>query len=350
LRAKLILENGTIFEGKAFGYIEETVGEIVFNTSMTGYQEVLTDPSYYGQIVTMTYPLIGNYGINLDDFESDAVKLRGFIIKEPAKLPNNFRCEITLDGFLKEHKVMGFKGIDTRHLTKIIRDHGTMRAIMTTEELTQSEIREKLSSFDNTDAVSKVSTKEIYRVPGEGLKVGIMDFGIKQNIIRSFKKRGCDLTVFPWNTKAEEILSHDLDGVFLSNGPGDPAELGEVVEEIKKIVGKKPITGICLGHQILSWTLGGTTAKLKFGHRGGNHPVKDLEKNKIFITSQNHGYYVDNVPEGAEVTQINLNDNSVEGMKLKELKIASVQYHPEACPGPEESAYVFDDFIEVMKG
>lgn len=352
MKAKLILENGMVFEGKAFGYTDEAVGELVFNTSMTGYQEILTDPSYYGQIVVMTYPMIGNYGLNLDDLESSGAKVRGFVIKEPAKLPSNFRCEMTLDGYLKQHKIMGFKGIDTRHLTKIIRDNGSMKAIITVDELTQKEIKNTMNDFSNVDAVSIVSTKEIYEAPcgaeKVNKKIGMMDFGIKQNIIRSFHKRNCDLTIFPWNTTAEEILSYDLDGVFLSNGPGDPADLTGVIDEIKKMVGKTPIIGICLGHQLLAWVLGGSTNKLKFGHRGANHPVKDLEKNKIFITSQNHGYVVDKMPEGVEITQINLNDNSVEGMKDYKNKIASVQYHPEASPGPEDSQYVFDDFIKML--
>lgn len=354
MKAKLILENGMVFEGKAFGYTKEAVGELVFNTSMTGYQEVLTDPSYYGQIVVMTYPMIGNYGLNLDDLESSGAKVRGFVIKEPAKLPNNFRCEMTLDGYLKQHKIMGFKGIDTRHLTKVIRDNGSMKAVITTEELTQKEIKEAMKNFSNTEAVRIVSTKKSYKIPapnpeGDVTRIGIMDFGIKTNILRSFAKRNCELTIFPQDTKAEDILNESLDGVFLSNGPGDPAELTDIIDEIKKMIGKTPIIGICLGHQLLTWALGGTTTKLKFGHRGANHPVKDLEKNKIFITSQNHGYVTDIVPEGVEITQINLNDNSVEGMKDYSKKIASVQYHPEAAPGPEDSQYVFDDFIEMLK-
>jgi carbamoyl-phosphate synthase small subunit len=348
MKAKLILENGMTFEGKAFGYFKETTGELVFNTSMTGYQELLTDPSYYGQIVVMTYPLIGNYGINLEDTESNSVKVRGLIVREEAKYPNNFRCEMTLDGYLKQHKVMGFKGVDTRHLTKLIREIGTCKAIITTEELTQKELKEKFKNFSNKNAVAEVTCPEKYIIPGEGKKIGVMDFGIKQNILRSFEKRGCQLTVFPFGTKAEEILEHDLDAVFLSNGPGDPADLTDTINEIKKIIGKMPVIGICLGHQLLAWALGGTTIKLKYGHRGGNHPVKDLNKNKIFITSQNHGYVVDKMPEGVEVTHVNLNDNSIEGMKNDELKVMSIQYHPEACPGPEDSGYIFDDFLEVI--
>ncbi len=349
MKAKLILENGMAFEGKAFGYLKESIGELVFNTGMTGYQELLTDPSYYGQIVVMTYPLMGNYGINLEDLESEGVKVRGFVIKEDAKLPNNFRCELTLDGYLKQHKVMGFKGVDTRHLTKIIRENGSMKAIITTEDLTQKELKEKYNSFCNKSAVATVSCKEKYTISGSGKKIGVWDFGVKSNILRSFKERGCDLTVFPFKTTAEEIMSHDLDAIFLSNGPGDPADLTETIDEIKKMVGKLPIIGICLGHQLLAWALGGTTTKLKYGHRGCNHPVKDLNKNKIFITSQNHGYVVDKMPENMEVSHINLNDNSIEGMMSRDLKIMCVQYHPEACPGPKDSGYIFDDFLELLK-
>ena len=357
MKAKLILENGMVFSGKAFGYLETSVGELVFNTGMTGYQELLTDPSYYGQVVVMTYPLIGNYGINLEDLESKSIKVRGFVIKEDAKLPNNFRCELTLKAYLKENKIIGFKGIDTRHLTKIIREEGCQKVIITTEELTQKEIQDKFDGFSNRDAVSIVSTKEKYSVPCEAteetktpkLKIGVWDFGVKRNILRNFTKRNCDQIVFPLKTTAEEIMNSGIDGLFLSNGPGDPADLTETIEEIKKMVGKLPIVGICLGHQLLSWALGGTTAKLKYGHRGGNHPVKDLEKNKIYITSQNHGYYVDKLPACMTETHINLNDGTNEGMKSYDLKIASVQYHPEACPGPKDSEYIFDDFIDLIK-
>lgn len=348
MKGKLILENGMSFEGKIFGELNETVGELVFNTGMTGYQEVLTDPSYCGQIVVMTYPMIGNYGINLEDMESDKIYMKGFVIKEDAKLPNNFRCEMTLDGFLRQNKIVAFKGVDTRELTKIIREQGAMKAIITADDLTEKEIMERFGKYDNKDAVSIVSTSKIYEIPGNGKKIGIIDFGIKRNILRSFKKRGCHMVVFPWNTTAEEMMKYDLDGLFLSNGPGDPANLTGVINEIKKIVGKMPIVGICLGHQLLAWALGGTTTKLKYGHRGCNHPVKDLEKNKIYITSQNHGYVVDKVPESMEVTHINLNDNSIEGMRSKDLRIMCVQYHPEAWPGPSDSDYLFDDFLKVI--
>ncbi|EPB9414205.1 carbamoyl phosphate synthase small subunit [Clostridium perfringens] len=346
MKAKLILENGVVFEGKAFGYLKECVGEVVFNTGMTGYQEVLTDPSYYGQIVTMTYPLIGNYGINLEDLESKEPKVRGFIVREKCQYPNNFRCELELETYLAQNKVLGLDGIDTRALTKILRNNGTMKGIIVLDDSNLEDVKDKLEAFSNRDAVSIVSTNEKYEISGEGKKVAIIDFGIKQNIIRNFVKRGCNVTVFPYDFKAEEVLEINPDLVFLSNGPGDPEDIGEAVNEIKKIVGKKPIVGICLGHQLLALTLGGETKKLKFGHRGCNHPVKDLINNRVHITSQNHGYYVATLPENMEITHVSMNDGTVEGMKHKELPIFSVQFHPEACPGPKDSEYIFDEFMK----
>lgn len=350
MKGRLILEDGTIFEGKVFGYTkEDSVGEVVFNTSMTGYQEILTDPSYYGQIVTITYPLVGNYGINLEDRESDKIQVRGFIVREKSDMPSNFRCEMDLDTYLRQSKVIGLEGIDTRALTKILRNKGTMRGIITTERTKLSSIQPKLDAFDNTQAVRIVGRKKVEHIEGKGKKVAIMDFGVKDNIIKNFLKRDCDLTIFPAETKPEDILKINPDLVFLSNGPGDPADLQDIVENVKYMIGKKPIVGICLGHQILAIALGGTTGKLKFGHRGGNHPVKDLEEGKIFITAQNHGYYVNNVPKDVDVTQINLNDNTVEGMRHKNFPIYSVQYHPEACPGPLDSEYIFDKFMELAE-
>ena len=346
MKAKLILENGVVFEGKAFGYLKECVGEVVFNTGMTGYQEVLTDPSYYGQIVTMTYPLIGNYGINLEDLESKEPKVRGFIVREKCQYPNNFRCELELETYLAQNKVLGSDGIDTRALTKILRNNGTMKGIIVLDNSNLEDVKDKLEAFSNRDAVSIVSTNEKYEISGEGKNVAIIDFGIKQNIIRNFVKRGCNVTVFPYDFKAEEVLEINPDLVFLSNGPGDPEDMGEAVNEIKKIVGKKPIVGICLGHQLLALTLGGETKKLKFGHRGCNHPVKDLINNRVHITSQNHGYYVATLPENMEITHVSMNDGTVEGMKHKELPIFSVQFHPEACPGPKDSEYIFDEFMK----
>ncbi|EOU1683182.1 glutamine-hydrolyzing carbamoyl-phosphate synthase small subunit [Clostridium perfringens] len=346
MKAKLILENGVVFEGKAFGYLKECVGEVVFNTGMTGYQEVLTDPSYYGQIVTMTYPLIGNYGINLEDLESKEPKVRGFIVREKCQYPNNFRCELELETYLAQNKILGLDGIDTRALTKILRNNGTMKGIIVLDNSNLEDVKDKLEAFSNRDAVSIVSTNERYEISGEGKKVAIIDFGIKQNIIRNFVKRGCNVTVFPYDFKAEEVLDINPDLVFLSNGPGDPEDMGEAVNEIKKIVGKKPIVGICLGHQLLALTLGGETKKLKFGHRGCNHPVKDLINNRVHITSQNHGYYVATLPENMEITHVSMNDGTVEGMRHKELPIFSVQFHPEACPGPKDSEYIFDEFMK----
>lgn len=346
--ARLILENGMIFEGKAFGYVKDTVGEVVFNTGMTGYQEVLTDPSYYGQIVTMTYPLIGNYGINLEDVESTCPKVKGFIVREACELPNNWRCELTLDAYLKDNKIMGLEGIDTRSLTKVLRNHGTMKGIITTKSIDEEEAKNLIKGFSNKEAVNSVTTQEIYTIEGNGPHVAVMDFGIKENILRSFKKRGCKLTVLPAETNYETILELNPDLVFLSNGPGDPEDLDIVIKNIKGLIGKKPIAGICLGHQLLALTLGGKTGRLKFGHRGANHPVKDLEENKIFITSQNHGYVVTEMPEGVKKTHINVNDNTVEGMRHETLPIFSVQFHPEACPGPQENHYLFDKFLELI--
>lgn len=347
MKAKLILENGMAFEGRAFGYLKETVGEVVFNTGMTGYQEVLTDPSYYGQIVTMTYPLIGNYGLNLEDAESLSPKVKGFIVREACDFPNNFRCEIKLNDYLKNNKIMALERIDTRALTKILRNNGTMKGIITLEELSDRYIKEKLQAFSNAEAVKSVTVEKAYSIPGSGKHVAIMDFGIKSNIIRSFQNRGCRLTVFPADTSYREVLGVNPDLVFLSNGPGDPEDLPGIIENIKQLVGKVPMVGICLGHQLLALALGGKTAKLKFGHRGCNHPVKDLEENRVYITSQNHGYYVKEMPENVKITHVNINDGTVEGMRHNTLPIYSVQFHPEACPGPRDVDGIFDKFLAV---
>jgi len=349
IEAKLILENGMEFKGKAFGYIDDTVGEVVFNTSMTGYQETLTDPSYYGQIVTMTYPLIGNYGINLEDLESSSPKVKGFIVREKSNNPSNFRCEMELDGYLIENKIFGLEGIDTRALTKILRDHGSMKGYITTKNLSLEDIKDKLEKFQNDDAVYKVSTDKIYEIPGSGPHVAVMDFGVKSNILRSFKERNCRLTVFPATSKAEEILSTNPDLIFLSNGPGDPMKLDNIVKEVVKLATSKPTCGICLGHQLLAWAFGGETSKLKFGHRGSNHPVKDIISSKVYITSQNHGYYVSKLPVDMNITHVSVNDGTLEGMMHKKLPIASVQYHPEASPGPKENNVIFDSFLSLIK-
>lgn len=351
MKVALILENGTRFMGKVFGHYEETVGEVVFNTGMTGYQEVLTDPSYCGQIVTMTYPLIGNYGINLDDMESANPKVKALIVREYTTKPSNWRCEMNLDGYLKLNKVVAIEGIDTRALTKTIRNAGTMRGIITKDvEMSTEELKTKLEGFNNKEAVMEVTTREVYEIDGDGPHVAIIDFGMKQNIVRSFLKRRCKVTVLPANVSAEQVLALNPDGIFLSNGPGDPKDLPGAIESIKKLINVKPIVGICLGHQLLALSLGGDTEKLKYGHRGCNHPVKDLKDNRVYITSQNHGYVVkeDSLPENIEVTHINMNDGTVEGMRHKELPIYSVQFHPEASPGPQDTAYVFDKFMDII--
>ena len=269
-------------------------------------------------------------------------------MREMSDEPNNFRCEMDIDTYLKQNKVIGLEGIDTRALTKILRNNGTMKGIITLENATLEDIQQKLDKFSNTEAVRTVTRKEKEYIKGNGPKVAVMDFGVKQNILRSFKARGCDLVIFPATTSAEEMLKENPDLIFLSNGPGDPEDLEDVIANLKELIGKKPIAGICLGHQLLALTLGGQTGKLKFGHRGGNHPVKDLEDGKVYITSQNHGYYVSQMPENMSVTHINLNDNTVEGMRHNELPIYSVQYHPEACPGPKDNDYIFDKFLELI--
>jgi len=355
MKAKLILENGMVFEGIAFGHIETCVGEVVFNTGMTGYQEVLTDPSYYGQIVTMTYPLIGNYGINLEDFESDSVKVRGFVVREKCDASSNFRSEIELEHYLKQQKIMGIEGVDTRALTRLLRNHGTMRGLITVDTMEQTAIDAALEGFDNSDAVYRVSTQTIKLLDdgagntAVGKRVAVWDFGVKQSIIRNLQKRGCQVTLYPAATTAETLLDATPDLIFLTNGPGDPEDLGSIIDELKKCIGIKPVVGICLGHQLLALAMGGATEKLKFGHRGCNHPVKDLRTNRISITSQNHGYTVSKLPEGVELTHVSLNDQSVEGMRHLTLPIFSVQFHPEASPGPVESSYLFDDFIKYAE-
>jgi len=352
MKAQLILENGVVFNGNAFGYINETVGEVVFNTGMTGYQEVLTDPSYYGQIVIMTYPMIGNYGINIDDNESESIKVRGLIVRENCKQPSNWRCEFELNDYLENNKIMGLEGIDTRALTKMIRSVGTMKGIITVRELTENQVKKKLNSFDNTNAVAKVTRDSVKTFEGNGPHIAMYDFGMKNNIVSSFMARECKVTVFPASSTAEEVLALNPDGIFLSNGPGDPKDMFTSINEVKKLIGIKPITGICLGHQILALAIGANTTKLKFGHRGTNHPVLDKTTGRVMITSQNHGYVVegDSLPEDIEITHVSLNDNTVEGMKDNKNKIFSIQFHPEACPGPHDTDPIFDEFITLMKG
>ncbi|MGM7635908.1 carbamoyl phosphate synthase small subunit [Bacillus sp. Hm123] len=353
MKKQLILEDGTIFIGKGFGSDQDTTGEIVFTTGMTGYQEVLSDPSYCGQIVTFTYPLVGNYGINRDDFETIHPAVKGLIVKEAADSPSNFRSEITLDAYLKMKAIPAIAGIDTRKLTRIIRQYGTLKgAIVSIEKNAQDVIHQLQATVFSTNQVAQVSTKSAYPSPGRGYRVVLMDFGMKHGILRELNKRDCDVIVVPHDTTAEEILQFNPDGIMLSNGPGDPKSVPHAIETIKALIGKVPIFGICLGHQLFALASGADTFKLKFGHRGSNHPVKDLETGKTALTSQNHGYAVSEesiAQTELKITHIALNDGTVEGLAHKEFPAFSVQYHPEASPGPEDDNQLFDRFINMMK-
>ena len=345
----LTLEDGTIFNGESFGAKADVMGEVVFNTGMTGYQEILTDPSYCGQIVTMTYPLVGNYGINQIDVESSKPQVRGFIVRETCDLPSNWRCETTLEQYLEKNNICGLMGIDTRALTRRIRENGTMRGIITQLPPTSKQIDE-MKAYASEMPVDIVTCEKSYE-SGEGRrKVAVLDFGLKRNILRSLGSRGCRTTVFPARTSYKEILKGNFDGLMLTNGPGDPKENEEVIGNLRQLIGKLPIFGICLGHQLLALAAGADTEKLKYGHRGLNHPVKDLGKNRVYITSQNHGYTVkpDTLPDFVEVTHVNWNDNTIEGIRYKNADVFSVQFHPEASPGPDDSAYLFDEFMAHM--
>ena len=352
IKAELILENGVKFKGNAFGYIKETVGEVVFTTGMTGYQETLTDPSFAGQIVTMTYPLIGNYGINLEDMESRKPYLKGFVVREKCDTPNNWRCEMDLDGFLKQNKIMGLEGIDTRALTRVLRDNGTMRGIITTrvDDLTPSQIQQKFDTYTNKNAVKETTCEEKFVMSGSGTHLAVLDCGIKRGILRDLNKRNCKLSVFPAYTSAEEILEVKPDAIFLGNGPGDPKDIPEIVETVKKLIESGiPVLGICLGHQLISLALGCNTTRLKFGHHGGNHPVKDLQTGRVYITSQNHEFVVCDLNDDVEATFVNVNDGSIEGIKHKTKPIFSVQFHPEASPGPLDTQVLFDRFLKIIE-
>jgi len=368
-RAIIALEDGTIFEGTSFGAPGEKTGEVVFNTSMTGYQEILTDPSYKGQIVTMTYPLIGNYGVNEDDVESIKPHVEGFIIRENSPIHSNWRARNSLSRFLKSHGILGIEGVDTRALTKHIRTAGAMKAIISTEDMNMDRLIEKAKASPGLigrDLVKEVTCLAPYpwesRLPApfpppfasrdRRHRVIAMDFGVKHNILRLLESLGCDIIVVPASTTADEILSLHPDGIVLSNGPGDPEGVSYAIETARELIGQKPILGICLGHQILGLALGGRTYKLKFGHHGANHPVKDLKKGKVSITAQNHGFCVDIdslSDEEIELTHLNLNDQTVEGMRHRKLPIISIQYHPEASPGPHDALYLFEDFIGMME-
>jgi carbamoyl-phosphate synthase small subunit len=372
LKAALALEDGTVFEGWSFGYPGERAGELVFNTSMSGYQEILTDPSYKGQIVIMTYPLIGNYGINDADVESRDPKVEGFIVRENSSDFSNWRGSTPLSDYLIRHRIMGVEGMDTRALTKHIRLAGAMKAILSTGDLDRNRLVEKAKASPGLigrDLVKEVTCREPYewrdtndpqfsdrsfavstlRPPH---RVVVLDYGVKFNILRSLKEWNCDVIVLPASSSAESVLSHQPDGIVLSNGPGDPEGVPYAIETVRELIGKRPIFGICLGHQLLGLALGGRTFKLKFGHRGANQPVKDLETGKVAITCQNHGFCVDPDsldPETVELTQINLNDRTLEGMRHKRLPVFSVQYHPEASPGPHDTRKLFGDFIKMME-
>ncbi|MBI5047592.1 MAG: glutamine-hydrolyzing carbamoyl-phosphate synthase small subunit [Deltaproteobacteria bacterium] len=371
-RAILALADGTVFEGFSFGGEGEAMGEVVFNTSMCGYQEVLTDPSYKGQIVSMTYTQIGNYGVAEEDIESNKLWLEGFIVKEYCPYPSNWRVKETLDSYLKKNKIVGIQGVDTRALTRHLRDSGAMNGVISTVDLNPANLVKKANKFPSMaglDLAKEVTCKEPYKwnqglwdldkgyptshlPPRTSYKVVAYDFGMKLNILRNLINVECDVTVVPASTSAEDVLKMNPDGIFLSNGPGDPDAVTYAIENVRKLIGKKPIFGICLGHQILGLALGGKTYKLKFGHHGGNQPVMDLTTNKVEITAQNHGFAVnvDSLKGIAELTHINLNDKTVEGLAHTKLPLFSVQYHPEASPGPHDSSYLFRRFVDMMEG
>ena len=352
--AYLILENGTVFEGKAFGAEKETTGELVFTTAMTGYLETLTDPSYYGQVVIQTFPLIGNYGVIPADFESDSPSLKGYIVREWCQVPSNFRCEGDLDTFLIESGIPGIYGIDTRALTRIVREYGVLNCkISYSPDVTKEELDE-IKNYVITEAVESTTIKEKEHFDAENgdLNVVLMDFGAKHNIGRELVKRGCNLTVVPAHTTADEIKAMNPDGVMLSNGPGDPSDNTEIIAELKKLCDFGiPTFGICLGHQLLALSQGAKTEKLKYGHRGANQPAKEVETGRVYITSQNHGYAVvsDSMPENAVESFVNGNDDTCEGVKYTNMPAFSVQFHPEACGGPHDTAFLFDRFIDLMK-
>lgn len=390
MKAILALADGTVFEGQQFGATGEAIGEVVFNTSMTGYQEVLTDPSYKGQIVTMTYPLIGNYGCNEADVESIGPQVEGFVVREYSAYHSNWRSKWSLDTYLSEHNIIGIQGIDTRALTRRLRVHGVMNGCLSTDDLNPESLVAKAKAWHGLvgwDLVQRVTCPNSYQWPvtsgrrgevsakkhpskntarvgktgwetqplrkletGNCYKVIALDFGIKYNILRQLTEHGCEVQVVPAQTTAEDILAAEPDGVFLSNGPGDPMPVGYAIETIQGLMGKKPLFGICLGHQLLGLALGGKTYKLKFGHRGANQPVKHLETHKVEITSQNHGFCVDidSLPNSVDITHINLNDDTLEGIQHREYPLFSVQYHPEASPGPHDASYLFSRFTEMM--
>ncbi|MDR0570738.1 MAG: glutamine-hydrolyzing carbamoyl-phosphate synthase small subunit [Clostridiales Family XIII bacterium] len=353
-RGLLYLEDGTVFHGRGFGARGTRVGELVFNTSMTGYQKILTDPSYKGQIINMTYPLIGNYGVNDDDYESlsRGIHAFGFVAKGISACPSNNKSRMTIHQWLTEQGVPGVCGVDTRMITKKIRDEGTVKCLISNEGVSEAEAREICEGATlRQDWMKETAVKEPLRRPGKGRRLAVMDFGIKAGILTSLSAKGCDLHLFPYGASAEEIMAVRPEGIFLSNGPGDPEEAVEGIETARRLIGRVPIFGICMGHQVLALALGGKTYKMKYGHRGGNHGVHDADTDRSAITSQNHGYAVDAgsaEANGLIITHRNLNDGTVEGMKHKTLPLFSVQFHPEASPGPNDSAYLFDRFLDMI--
>ena len=355
-KATLLLEDGRIFNGLSFGAVGQSIGEVCFNTGMTGYQEILTDPSYYSQIVVMTSPHIGNYGINKDDIESSKIQVSGFIIKEETIIPSNWRSIQSLGQYLKGQNIVGIKDIDTRGLTIHLRKNGSMNGIIFSSGQSISSMKTVLSNYpkmEGLDLVKKVSVTKKYRWTKKSFKykVAVIDFGVKYNILRILEKYGCQLNIFPANVTFKDLIKHKPDGLFLSNGPGDPAAVDYAIKLVKSLLGVLPIFGICLGHQILALSLGAKTYKLKFGHRGINHPVKNLQTGNIEITSQNHGFAIDlkSLPENMVATHINLNDNTCAGINCLSYPAFSVQYHPESNPGPHDSRYVFEKFIKLME-
>ena len=354
----LVLADGSVHTGEAFGAVSDAHGEVVFNTSMTGYQEVLTDPSYAGQLVTLTYPLIGNYGINLDDVESRTIQVSGLVVRECCDEPSHGSSRTTLHEYLSEYGIPGIAGVDTRAITKRLRNQGVMSGIISTDDPSKSLKRlATLPNYDDLDLVSTVTTSEHYTwEPGtktginSSYRILVNDVGLKYNVLRLLEQRGCEVIAIPANTTAEDMLALEPSGILFSPGPGDPRHLDYIVENVKKVLGKVPVMGICLGHQLIARALGANTYKLKFGHRGGNHPVKDMETGRIYITAQNHGYAVDgdSLPPGLDVSHVNLNDGTVEGLIHREIPLFTIQYHSEAAPGPKDNEYLFDKFIDLI--